>query len=1721
MKSSEPTANASGLPGVVGRSVCALAFLLLTLASMVFYMRLVAPEPPPEVMKPFVGYSVDPMQEALAPDLVRAEMEHIVSFGSRFMGQPGWKKAENYIRDEFKKAGLEVLEQHNITAAPKTIIREISTPEGELLPDVEIYPFMPNHLQPQVTPEEGVVGRVILMTSATLLSEVDFSDGIGLIHCDPDMVIEEYGYNFIKYAQLGLKALLVSHPDGFDAIEWHKLVQRHIGMVTSVPINYPRLAATEGVFNYIGKRVRIRVRTEYVPVTNSTLIGVLRAEKPAAEALIITSPYDAAAILPDLAVTPLQALHSANLLCMARGMAQYRSSLKRDVIFVASGSQMMGNSGVNSILRVLGSNPAGSTENRLLVALGIGDDDEAAEGSQGKVDLRLGPIQRELEEHEARLEEVIAVLKAFEDDAFMVDPSKTDEAIHGTPAETVTFFEEQYEYVLNTLIFEASEPKLMAKIDVERIYGADPDSAEMKEYLVHKNEYDHVLAGAGYSPTNLLESKADFAEEYQVRRRLLERFEELREHHEFRRLQLGEDIAVVNLLVPYAERVIMEPRPVPSYKGGDKEQLSFGIGDWRLTPPKASVYQSVLSSAIDRLGVSSQVTLPPLGKRQDAFIGPHMGVGLPRWSMRLWGWFEYPIAMVVNLKRVDSYLRISAPVELPFMRDIDSIQHTLSVLGETAASLAHGNGAFPPARRFRPFSFGGQVFVSNVGKSIVPNYPLKHALLSNRGLPAGGNFEWPGYFVHPIIRADVYGRYNLPNEASDFIVWNNYWAGGRNYSPIAVGYGDDGVIAYMKDEGEEGQRLYKSVGLNVVNRQQLKRVNIVTFRAAPVSVFDLTNPQTLKNYTGVELVSKSGLTTFNKQCAFTINGAICNYIEPDERYYMKLKSGAPDNENAQVTRGFMLGADECYELDSEKEIDGPGYLAIDTPIASNIAFEVAHSMVEVNQKRLDLQRHYGMADERTIHFHDQSTSHAIVSETGDLSHREATLEARDAVTYATLDHPVLRESIFEAVIGILWYLALLVPFVFFFEKLVFGFTDIRKQITAQSITFIVVFGLLKLLHPAFEMIRSSLMILLGFVIILISGGITMLFIGKFRENFEDLRKQQGRVRAAEVNTLGVIGVAFMLGLNNMHRRAVRTGLTCATLVLMTFVMICFTSVDTDVVDSTVAIGKAPYQGILYKEDKFRPVTSGPALTEKYGERFDICLRKMTLGREWRSTLLNPDLQATHEDGERVNVVPFDSILQFNAEEPLQSEIKFLTNRGWFTEAQDLDSEDPYAVMIPDQMALKLGVSPEDVNTTDIIVEINGRDCMIQGIFDSVAFDSLRGIDGTDLLPFDVESMTIIQRQLWQVLAEVDSPRIAARNLVMFTNRQLSIEVENCEMSRPVSLVINMPDLPYKEAKTEIESFLEQSGRTAYYGLDGIAYQGERTRKRTMAGLIEMLIPLIIAALTVLNTMKGSVYERREEIFVYNAVGIAPKFVFFMFFAEAFVYAVVGSVLGYILSQGTGRALFMLDMTGGLKMAFTSIMTIYVSLTIALSVFISTYFPAKSAMEISAPAEESGWKLPDPEGDTLAFDLPFTFNYGDRIAILTFFERYLHDHGEGSAGRFFAGEPTCGVADERDALADNALVPMVTATIWLKPFDLGVSQKMTIVLPTDKETQEFKARIILERLSGTKESWMRLNFGFVQLVRRHFLHWRAVTPEERQEMFVEARGELEQKLLESA
>lgn len=1677
-----------------------LIFLALAGLAAALFLTLCAPRPYERQLAAYTAYDPAEMRAAMAPAAVRAQLDAVTRLGDRFLGKPGLAAAAAHLRAHYTAAGLELYEQTIRTMAPVTEVAEARTEDGSLA-DFGIYPFMPNHYQPVATPDGGVTGEVLLVDDAVLRSRASFAGCLALIDgARPPPA--GYGYAYSRYAQLGFAGVIVSHRDGLDAMPWSVVT----GMTSVNPVNFPRIAADPGVFAYIGQTLTLEVRVRYAAVPNTTLVGVLAPGEARPEALIIPCSYDALSLLPDRSPGVLQAIPVAVQLSLLQGLLPHRDALRRDVILVAFGGRFN----------------AQDAQDRLASVI----------GSQADRATRRADLARQRTEETARLE-VLGQCRLLLAAMFAAPgpAARADLLAQAAPPVRETMHRE-LQYVLNANVLEQSEIVLASKIEMEKGDAADTRRPEFGAYQSARRAYDKAFSCAGLPWSTLLRDHAEHVRAIGLQGLLEARFDALLAHHATVARELDQGLALNARFAPYRRLIVLAPEGMPLDTGSREaglqeaglrdgsEELTFNMGRQIDHSNGGQPFRDAVLRAIQDLGLEDRVSLRFAGTR---FHGEDMRAAMANVDPEaaVWASLGHPAVSLLHHGR--AYAAFATPGTQPWMHNLESLSGALQVMGAMCLSVAYGNGDF----KALPFSGGvarhyrGQVLAAGVGQSIIPNFPLAGALVGTK--PAAMRAQiGSGYSGMLLMESDPYGRYARPYSVAP-VADTPY-----DYNPEAVAFDATGRIAWIKDEGLRAQRTYKSMGLGP--EALANDVNVICYRASPVTLLDLINPQSMKSYTRAEFLRRRGLSPLDSTYSVpywsvATEGMLTAFIKPDEYIYVALKAGAADNERVQTTRAFLLGPEEPgasrAALQPGDEIRGAGYLAAETPLLRQVAADAAHSMIRVNAERLRVQDRYGMADEQTQDFEARSRSMlGAPAAEGPPSRREATLRARDAVTYATLVHPVLRRNIFEAVAGILWYLGLLVPFAFFFEKLVFGFSDIRKQISTHAVIFLVAFALLKILHPAFAMIRSSLMILLGFIILLISSGILAMFAGRFKENLEGIRSRRGQVRAAQINALGAVATAFMLGLNNMHRRRLRTMLTCATLVLITFVMICFTSVQSDIVDSVISVGRSPYAGFVVKNEQYRPVSEAElfALQTKYGDRYDVVARRILVGTENRFTRerLYPRLQAVRrQDGVAYAATPL-SVVTLSPAEPLAARLP-VTGR-WFTPEEAAPQSEAPPILVSEAMAERLGIRRDAWAEAGaaITVELNGVRIPVCGVFSGPALDALLDLDGRNLLPFDIKALRDVNAENNAIIASEDAPRIAGDDVIL-APRELPVPIADASARLLSVAVVLPPTLPPRESRQEIEQFMEQSGRLTYFGLDGHAFRGKRARERTLVGMLDMLIPLVIAAVTVLNTIRGSVYERKEEIFVYNAVGIAPRHIFFMFFAEAVVYAVVGSVLGYVLSQGTGRLLTALNLTGGLNMTFTSLGTIYASWAIAAAVFVSTWFPARTAMKIAAPSDDPGWRLPEADGDRLAFRLPFTFDWHDRIAVLAFFQRYLVDNGEGSAGPFYAGPPVLGVAAMTDPLDNGGYIPALHAPVWLRPFDLGVSQDLDITLPRDAETGEYVAEIVLTRRSGAAVNWARLNHAFVSLLRTHFLHWRAVPPESRREMFAEATAGVQANL----
>ena len=100
-----------------------------------------------------------------------------------------------------------------------------------------------------------------------------------------------------------------------------------------------------------------------------------------------------------------------------------------------------------------------------------------------------------------------------------------------------------------------------------------------------------------------------------------------------------------------------------------------------------------------------------------------------------------------------------------------------------------------------------------------------------------------------------------------------------------------------------------------------------------------------------------------------------------------------------------------------------------------------------------------------------------------------------------------------------------------------------------------------------------------------------IIVRKFEEQLEKIRQQGNKVYKADVGRLSASAAAFSLGISNMRKRKGRTILTCATLVILTFTVISFTSVRTFMHPNRTSLPQVTprYTGLLIRDQYWRPL----------------------------------------------------------------------------------------------------------------------------------------------------------------------------------------------------------------------------------------------------------------------------------------------------------------------------------------------------------------------------------------------------------------------------------------------------------------------------------------------------------------------------------------------------
>ncbi|MEW6755814.1 MAG: FtsX-like permease family protein [Candidatus Latescibacterota bacterium] len=887
-----------------------------------------------------------------------------------------------------------------------------------------------------------------------------------------------------------------------------------------------------------------------------------------------------------------------------------------------------------------------------------------------------------------------------------------------------------------------------------------------------------------------------------------------------------------------------------------------------------------------------------------------------------------------------------------------------------------------------------------------------------------------------------------------------------------------GQILFATDLGDRAQAFGK-VG-RWVGAVELYCTTVL-FPALELEVFNRVHSQflfTLGHSTGVQVLDQR---TNKPQQYGLVQGDYMSSV-------MVLFGARGDSLRVIEQSVFLLNNEGATD---EEGIQGQGYdLSTTGRLIPYSTLEFARNLWRINEVRNQRLRRYAIENPRVLERHQRTgrlireAEEAIGKQQWDRYARAA----REAQGIEYLAYHDVRRTQDDVIAGVVFFVALMVPAAFFTERLLFAAPDIRRQLALFGAILLVIWIILSQVHPAFQL-AHPVIVLLALAIAIMAFFVMSLIVSRFNGFMNALRHKSAGTASADISRSGTSYVAFMLGISNMRRRPLRTVLTLATITLLTFTVLSFTSFKPKI--SFVGFEKdwePSYPGALLHDVQWWPWE----YTVRDYMRTHFAPYGVVVPRTWLTQgLLEEGLVPVQSSDRQADAL---SLLGLTPEEPLVTGVdRSLVAGSWFEDPRES------TIILPREMAAHLGIGPQDVGQAQ--VSIFGKAWTVRGLFDPRRFEQVHDLNDEPLTPAKQKVAQAFMPGMQQLVA----------NAARYINFDLELGFEHLDARR-------VPILPYAaleamdapvysmavrfhegvQGEKAVQSFLSRTGFRFYVGLpdqDGnlraLAYTSLGVT--SMEGLGALLIPMLIAALIVLNTMMGAVYERFREIGVYSSVGLAPLHIAFLFIAESCVYGVLGVTLGYVIGQTMAKLLIVFDLLGSVSLNYSSTAAIASAVLVMLVVLASTIYPARTASRLAVPDVVRRWQLPAPENDTWSFPFPFTVNRNAVDSLCGYLYAHFSAYGHESVGKLYT-ERTRICVEEDDERGRTYSVQLL---VWLAPFDMGVSQYLQFTFMPSEVLGVYTMTLYIERISGPVAFWERLNLGFMLDMRKQFLIWQTL------------------------
>ncbi|HHP7235350.1 MAG TPA: FtsX-like permease family protein [Desulfobacterales bacterium] len=924
---------------------------------------------------------------------------------------------------------------------------------------------------------------------------------------------------------------------------------------------------------------------------------------------------------------------------------------------------------------------------------------------------------------------------------------------------------------------------------------------------------------------------------------------------------------------------------------------------------------------------------------------------------------------------------------------------------------------------------------------------------------------------------DAMGRFHFKGVATAKLTQHKVIVEGYRFHPRS------GEVVWAINKPETGKSAYR---LKI--RRSSAETDLVIFGCKETSIFNLLEPRSFDYMTRIQLIDarrEASPTRYWWSRIDTRSSVIASvYLEPGTRLKMTLSDSVLNK------KLLLLNA-------SEENPTGSGYLVDDWPQLHRTDFKVARDMWALLGPRIRNLEKHGIYNQRISAMHEQGMQSLNIARNA-LEARRYDLFAEAATRSWALAARVyndVEKTQKDVLFGVLFYIALFVPFAFCLERLLFSFTNINKRIVAFFVILLALIAVIYNVHPAFRLAYSPTVVILAFLIMGLSLVVTLIIYFRFEEEMTRLQRRARQMKAAEVGRWKAFTAAFLLGVSNLRRRRLRTILTCATLIILTFTVMSFTTVKSIRHHARMQYQpQAPYQGFLFKNFNWTDLPpEAHGTIANYFEDRGTAAPRVWLENEDRTRPVYVPIQRNQRTFAARGLIGLS-----HEEAGVTGLDRILVGGRWLAPDED------YAILLPERMAGELGIDPR--RPEGARVRIWGTEFDVVGVFSGRELAGFADLDGEP--PTPVTFPTEVTLEMTE--AEMEAME-SGQDVQIFQSRYQHVDGELTvivpfqtllSMGGRLKAVAARPPAGNVDPKMA-ESLADRFGLIIFAGEPDGVFLYHASDTMSYSGVPNVLIPLIISVFIVLNTMIGSVYERKREIGIYTSVGLAPSHVSFLFIAEALAFAVLSVVLGYLLAQTTAAFFAGTGLWSGITVNYSSMAGVGAMVLVILVVLVSVIYPSRVAADIAIPDVNRSWKLPEAKDNRLDITLPFLMNFREHLSIGGFLLEHFEGHQDISHGLFSAGGidfslASCRIPGAGEGATGDAEMIQLSTNIWLAPFDFGIMQQVSLEFCEAVDDPGFlEIRVRLERLAGEANAWRRINKAFLHDLRKQLLIWRSL------------------------